>query len=238
MITVFSSVFQGEKFIDGYLENLEEQTIFPNIECIFIHAKSSSDKYTLARLETFSKKHKNVKYIKLENDPGLYACWNKAVRMSQTEWITNWNIDDRKFNFSLELFGNILLKNKNLDIIYGYTFVSEIANEKYIDNDFSKIYPCLPHSLKNLLINNSPHCMPMWRKDLHDRFGYFDENYKSASDGDMWLKACVNGANIKMINHPVGLYYNNPTGKSTQKDTLKEMVEEVRIMREKYIKFL
>jgi hypothetical protein len=44
----------------------------------------------------------------------------------------------------------------------------------------------------------------------------------------------VAGCKIGMINHPVGLYYENPNGRSTNPETLKEMVEEVQSMRAKY----
>ena len=87
-------------------------------------------------------------------------------------------------------------------------------------------------------MNNSPHCMPLWKKSLHDRFGYFDENYRTASDGDMWLRSAVGGAKIYMVNHPVGLYYYNPNGISTNPENLVKLVAEVQEMRKKYLKYL
>jgi len=80
--------------------------------------------------------------------------------------------------------------------------------------------------------------MPLWKKNLHDKFGYFDTSYKTAADGDFWLRCAVNGANIKLINHPVGLYYENPTGRSTNPETLSEMINEVFDMRRKYIQYV
>ena len=38
-----------------------------------------------------------------------------------------------------------------------------------------------------------------------------------------------------MINHPVGLYYMNPNGRSTNPETLKEMVDEVKYMRQLHL---
>ncbi len=35
--------------------------------------------------------------------------------------------------------------------------------------------------------------MPMWRRKLHDRYGYFDENYKSAGDYEYWLRLANGG---------------------------------------------
>jgi hypothetical protein len=77
--------------------------------------------------------------------------------------------------------------------------------------------------------------MPLWKKTLHDKFGYFNEQYSVASDGDMWLRASIGGAKIKMINHPIGLYYLNPEGLSTNLEKLKQSVNEVNEMRKKYM---
>jgi hypothetical protein len=41
-----------------------------------------------------------------------------------------------------------------------------------------------------------------------------------------------------MVNHPVGLYYHNPQGRSTDPKTIVEMVAEVQTMRQKYKEYL
>ena len=76
--------------------------------------------------------------------------------------------------------------------------------------------------------------MPMWRRTLHDRFGYFNEEYKTASDADFWLKAAKEGVQMKKIDDTVGIYYQNPKGRSSDPATLKKMIEEVNEMRRKY----
>ncbi|NBW13000.1 MAG: glycosyltransferase [Caulobacteraceae bacterium] len=232
--SIFCSFYKGQKFIDGYLENILEQTIFDSIEFVFLDCASpEKEKNTI---EPLTKKYANIKYYRLDNDPGLYAAWNIAVKKCSSSIIGNWNIDDRKNKEGLEILLNEFNKNTNLDLIYGFTYISRIANEKYINNSFKEIYPYLPHTFDNLLLNNNPHCMPLWKKSLHERFGWFDENYKTASDADFWLRCCVGGATIGMVNHPVGLYYENPTGRSTNPETLQEMINEVNSMRSKYRK--
>ena len=232
----FCSFFKGEKFIEKYLENILDQSIFNEVEFIFLDCDSpeKEKEYILP----LTKKFKNIKYFKLDEDPGLYGGWNIAIRKCSSELITNWNVDDRKSPIGLEILCKAFDRDSELDITYGYTYISQRANETYIENSYDQVYPCLPHSLINLIKNNSPHCMPMWKKNIHEKIGFFDESYKTAADGDLWLKAAANGLKIKMINHPIGLYYNNPNGRSTNSETLKEMVQEVQRMRQKYIKYL
>jgi glycosyltransferase involved in cell wall biosynthesis len=234
--SLFCSFYKGQKFIKEYLENVLEQSIFDNIEFVFLDCNSPENE--AESIEPYVSKFKNIKYYRLDSDPGLYAGWNHAIKLCNANIIGNWNIDDRKNKDGIELMLKKFEHDPSIDIVYGITYVSRIANEKYYDNSFNEIYPVLPHSLENLIRHNSPHCMPLWRKNLHNVFGYFDESYKTAADGDFWLRCASGGATIRMVNHPVGLYYENPTGRSTNPQTLKEMIEEVADMRRKYLHYL
>ena len=234
--SLFCSFYKGEKFIESYLQNVLEQSVFFDLEFVFIDCDSPENEQAI--IEPYVKKYENIKYYKLDKDPGLYAGWNEAIKRCSAQMFGNWNIDDRKNRDGLEFMLKRFESDDDLDILYGFTYISKTANEKYEDNSFENLYPCLPHSLENLFKNNSPHCMPLWRKNLHDSLGFFDENYKTASDGDFWLRCAIAGAKIKMINHPIGLYFLNPEGRSTDEATLKEMVEEVNLMRQKHLKNL
>jgi len=234
--SIFCPLYKGEKFIEGYLENIFNQTMFDSTEFIILDCGSPEDERSY--VEPRSKAFGNVKYVRLDTDPGLYQAWNIAIRMSNSDIIGNWNVDDRKPCHGIELLYKRLKNKLDVDVAYGINYVSKIANEKYEDNNYSLVYPFLPHSPENLLKNNSPHCMPLWRKSLHDRFGYFDESYFSAADGEFWLRCAFGGAKMELVNHPVGLYYENPQGRSTNPEFMAKCLEEVHRMREPYQKIV
>jgi glycosyltransferase involved in cell wall biosynthesis len=234
--SIFCSFYKGEKFIQGYLEDVLKQTIFQDIEFVFLNCDSPEQEESY--IKPLIDKYPNIIYHKLDKDPGLYQAWNIAIKLCSSEIIGNWNIDDRKSANGIEILYNRLNKKQDLDVVYGITYVSRIANEKYEHNEYNLIYPYLPHSLENLLRNNSPHCMPLWQKSLHDRFGYFDESYISAADGEFWLRCAFGGAKIELVNHPVGLYYQNPTGRSTNPEHLNKCLEEVKRSRLPYLAML
>lgn len=231
--SIFCTIFKGAPFIQGYLDNILNQTMFDDIEFILLDCNSPDNEkdYILPLCEKYS----NIKYVRLDSDPGIYAGWNMAIKMSSATIIGNWNVDDRKPCNGIEILYNKLVNKPNVDLVYGFTYVSTIPNEKYEDNDFTRIFPCLPHSNENLLKNNSPHCMPLWRKSLHNRFGEFDESYMSAGDGDFWLRCSFGGAILELVNHPIGLYYHNPTGMSTNPAHLEKCLAEVKRSREKFL---
>lgn len=234
--SIFCSLYKGQKFLQGYLDDLFRQTVFQQTEFIFLDCDSPENEKQI--LLPLADKYPNIVYERLDKDPGLYQAWNIAIKKCSAPIIGNWNIDDRKSINSIEILLKRLEKKIDVDVAYGITYVSRIANERYEDNEYNLIYPYLPHSLENLLRNNSPHCMPLWRKSLHDRFGYFDESYMSAADGEFWLRCAFGGAKLELVNHPIGLYYENPTGRSTNPEHLQKCLEEVKRSRAKYIQIL
>ena len=149
--SIFCSFYKGEKFIEGYLEDVLKQTIFNDVEFVFLDCDSPENEkeYILPLI----KKYDNILYHKLEKDPGLYQAWNIAIKLCSSPIIGNWNIDDKKSINSIDILLKRFDKKPSLDVCYGITYVSRIANEKYEDNEYDLVYPCAQHSLINLLNN-------------------------------------------------------------------------------------
>ena len=84
------------------------------------------------------------------------------------------------------------------------------------------------------MLNNSPHCFPVWRKSIHDRFGLFDTSYFSSADYDMWFRVLIGGGKLSKMDDIIGLYYANPNSISRKKETLEKAVNEVMEIRRKY----
>ena len=82
---------------------------------------------------------------------------------------------------------------------------------------------------------NMPHASPMWRKEYHEKYGYFDEQYRSAGDWEMWLRGASKGSKFKKIHELLGLYYFNPAGISTNPDNFSWKREEEKEIYEKYV---
>ena len=97
LCSLFCSFYKSEKFIESYLENVLDQSIFSQIEFILLNCDSpeNEEKYILP----LTQKYSNIKYYKLEQDPGLYAGWNQAIKLCSSEIIGNWNVDDRKYGY-------------------------------------------------------------------------------------------------------------------------------------------
>ena len=215
------------------MEDILNQTVFTEIQFFILDCASPDNE--AETILPYTEQYPNITYKRLDKDPGLYPAWNFSIQNTDGDFLTNWNVDDRKTPWSLEAMRDSLVLNSDIDLVYGDTVVSSVPNEAWSQALTKHTYICNEtNSWKDLLQNNNPHCMPMWRRSIHDRFGYFNEDYLTASDADLWLKAAKGGSRMKKIDDIMGIYYYNPTGRSSNPETLKEMVDEVNGMRRKY----
>ncbi len=213
-VTAIVSIFNGEKFLRGFLENVLEQTILEDAEILLLDAQSTdSSAKIIGEFE-----HPNIRYILLDKKYSIYETWNIGVEMAGSNILSNWNIDDRRKFDSLEK-QVIFMENNPCDICYGYVAWSYKPNEKFEDANLHDLYPCYLVTAESMMENNSPHCMPVWRKSLHDRFGTFDTQYPTAADFDFWMRCLEGRARFEKLYETVGSYYYNPVGLSTHSQT-------------------
>lgn len=231
-VSIITSIYKGEQFIEHFLEQITRQTIFNKCELILINANSPEDEER--HVEPFLKKFNNIKYFRLDVDPGLYAVWNLAIESSSAPYITNANLDDVKAPWCIEEQALELDFHPHIDLVYGATLETYKPLETFEKNSADKIFPCLDFSLKNLLQVNSPHSSPMWRRSIHDKYGHFDTNYKYCGDYEMWLRAATKGSEFKKINSNLSLYYRNDQGLSTKKDNINPALKEIEKIKNSY----
>jgi glycosyltransferase involved in cell wall biosynthesis len=219
-ISFITSVYKGEEFIEGFMEDITKQSIFKEkCELILVNCNSpeNEEKTILKYKELYPD---NIKYIKLDHDPGIYGAWNLAIKESTGEYVSNANLDDRHAVDFAEKFAKLLVLESSIDCVYTENLITVKPNETFTQNTSNgQVYPVEEFSLEAMLRGNPPHCMPMWRKSLHEKNGYFEEKYKSAGDWDFWLRCTfANSKFLKYTSEPLGLYYFNSKGISTNQE--------------------
>lgn len=223
-ISIITSLFKGDLFIRGFLEDITRQTIFNQCELILINAASPGNEEPI--IMEYVQKYPNIVYVKLTSDPGLYAVWNIAIRMAHSEFIANANVDDRLHPQCYEIFLKTLLAHPEIDLVYSEFYFSTIPNETYENNNHRRIRHLLDFSKEALWNDCLPHNHPLWRKSIHEKYGYFDESYKIAGDLEMWIRAVSYGSRFMRIAGIYGMYYVNPQGLSSAHDNANLLFEE------------
>jgi hypothetical protein len=230
LVTLITSVKNAYDYLEQFFENTINQTIFKQCEWIIIDVNDTDKDYSIIKKYLT---HKNIFYEKIKEDNGLYSIWNYMIKKSESNFISNFNCDDRRFENSLECQLKTLLVS-DCDVVFSDALVTTTPNittqnlndivgtdnphfyKKYINTEIGKL-PLWYNSenIEDITTYNIIHNGPMWRKKLHFENGFFDETFISAGDWDFWLRCYFNNCRFKKIKEILGIYFFNPNGIST-----------------------
>jgi GT2 family glycosyltransferase/Flp pilus assembly protein TadD len=228
-VSAIISTYESEKFIEGKLQDLLNQTIGDQLEIIIIDSHSPENEKTIVK--KYAQKHKNIKYIRTAKRESIYKAWNRGIRAAQGKYITNANTDDRLRPDAFEILISELDGNPDMALVYGDFFITNYDNQDFY-NHVRCGYSIKPEYTPDIMLSGchmGP--LPMWRKSVHDLIGYFDENLESAGDYEFWCRLATDYS-MKHINRFLGLYYHNPAGIVNSNQNRSN--HETRLIKEKY----
>lgn len=193
-VSIITACYNSENTIEETIRSIQKQT-YKDIEYIIVDG-ASTDK-TLEIIENY----KNIvtKLIS-EPDTGVYNAMNKGIKTATGDLLFFLNANDVLINelvvekFAEEaqktsaglLLGNILMLNR-------YTGEMYYEKQEIID--------------KIQLINSTVfHPATFFKKESFDKYGFYNENYKIASDYKWYVSYFLKEGKYRYINTPVTIF--------------------------------
>lgn len=206
-VTAIVSTYSAERFMRGCLEDLVAQTIFPQIEVIVVDAASPQNERSI--VEEFQQRYPNIRYLRTDQREPLYAAWNRAIRLARGEYLTNANTDDRHAPHALETLAQALDAHPEVGVAYASMVITAQENATLDTAPTRGRFKARKFDRHRLFHDCMPGPQPMWRRELHARFGLFDETFVSAGDYEFWLRI---SAETKFLHIPevLGLFLQSP----------------------------
>lgn len=238
LCTLITSIFKTDNFIEGFRQNITGLDGYQH--CVHAFLISTLSELEQRTIWEWSKGYSNLIVGWFKTDPGLYECWNTGIRIAPTEYVSNANVDDLRHPQQLSSLVSVLKSRTDADVAASalvpfYVYGSQLADidcsapwyqdeagdfgmeqlarlEREIDGQWKLV----PHNL--------PHCMPVWRKSLHDRFGYFEESrFGTFADWAFWLKVTRDGVKGYLDSRPLSFYFVNPTSHNRRGKSIEAM---------------
>ena len=226
-ISIITTFYEGKEFLEGLLDNITQQTIFNKCELIIVDTGSPGNERE--RVKSYQEKWPQIKYLRHPERLSPTIGINMALKESTANYITFAFLDDRKSLTCLETLLDELESSDAVDLVYGECLKSITKNETFEKSTSSEVFghSTFEFSRENM-IKCLPGPMPLWRKTIHERSGFFDEDgCDYADDWEMWLRAVDGGSEFKKVNKTVGLYLEG--GRSQQAHNLAQREEEAKI---------
>ena len=210
-VTAIVSAYKATRFLRGCLEDLLAQTLHERgeLDILVVDTGSPEDEASIVR--EFQARSPHVRYLRTEDRRTLYAAWNLGVLAARGRYLTNANADDRHRRDGLERLAAVLDARPDVALAYADQIWSTVANEPFEETTSRCRWSWLDATPRLL----RTHCMvgpqPMWRREVHARYGLFDDGYASAGDWEFWMRI---GAREKLahVDDVLGLYYLNAGG--------------------------
>ena len=209
-LTAIVSTYASARFMRGCLDDLVGQTLFMQglLEILVIDSGSPENESEI--VQEFQGRFPNIRLERTEREP-LYVAWNRAIKLARGAYITNANTDDRHRSDAFELLSAHLDANPATAIVYADCLITKSPNETWEQNTAESRLDWPTFSFAELQRRCILGPQPMWRRKLHDQWGWFDTNFKIAGDYEFWLRV---GKEERIDRYPatLGLYFQNPHG--------------------------
>lgn len=181
IISVIMPVFNGEKFLKSSIKSILDQT-YKNFELIIINDGSKDS--SLDIIKNF--KDKRVKVINNVHNLGITKSLNKGIRISKGEFIARCDADDINFpnRFNTQL--KFLRYNRQFAIVGSNATLIDEDGKSITNTEISDTSKILKRSM--FIKNNVIHSSVMFRKEVLEDVGLYDEFFVAAEDYELWLR--------------------------------------------------
>ena len=108
LISAIISTYNSEKYLKGRIEDLLDQSIADQLEIIIVNSASQQNEDGIVK--DYQGLFPNIHYIRTQKRETIYKAWNRGIKISSGEFITNANTDDRLKSNALEILSSELIK--------------------------------------------------------------------------------------------------------------------------------
>lgn len=206
-LTVMVSIYNSSAWLQNRIENLLDTTAYKNNQMqIFLVNATSPDPLDHEIASRYGGRH-NCKYETIPWCP-VYQAWNYIIENSDSTYLANANTDDIVSPHCYERLMSIL-DSRDAGYAYPSWYTTSTPNLQWANVPGSKLVSSdgrPGHYNGNLEIGGIGH-FPLYRRELHAKYGLYDEQFPALGDADFWAR-CYHVGKTKFIWHdePLGCY--------------------------------
>lgn len=212
-ISVVTSLYHGYRYLAGFLENVWEQTCFPDLELVLVHNEPEPEELSLIQGFMTDYPHQ-VQHILVEDVESLGASWNRGWATARGRFVSIWNVDDRRTPDSLVKQVQAMEACPDCVMCYGpYIRVPAYGSSEGLQVDtpeFKQQWARRSFSIGGAFM--------MFRREIQELAGPFDEQFTVAVDMEYGLRLAVAGHPLLRVDSLLGYFTSEQKGLSTRGD--------------------
>ncbi len=215
-VSVIVSLYKAEKQLKVFLTTLQQQTLMRDHQVELILIDSASPDNTAQLIQTYWKNQPmNAVYARSEKRETIQAAWNRGIQLARAPYLVFLGTDETLYPEALELLADELDRQPTIDWVMSNSLVTEVDERGVYKNDVM----CYQRNCASKDHAYLETCYVSWvggmyRKTIHQRFGYYDETFSAAGDTEFKNRILAH-INVKFIPKTLGLFLNYPSTRVT-----------------------
>jgi GT2 family glycosyltransferase/Tfp pilus assembly protein PilF len=208
LVSAIVPTYDSGRFMRGLLEDLEAQTLADRLEIVIVDTGSPTNEKAI--VGEFQKHYDNIVYTRTEHRESSHSAINRGLKTARGKYVTLACTDDRHKKDAFERMVAVLEDRPDVALVYANSYITATENETFEKHTRVGNYRWADFNPMLLYFGCFMGPQPMWRKGVHDKYGYFDESLESAGDWEFWLRM-AEGETFLHIDEFLGLYLYSPT---------------------------
>ncbi|MDR0926259.1 MAG: glycosyltransferase [Ignavibacteria bacterium] len=210
MVSVIVPLYNYQEYVLETIDSVVKQT-YKDWELIIVDDYSTDNSYNVVRLHIQNLPNININLYQNERNSGVAAAMNHGLRYAKGKYILPLDADDKIAPIALEKYVAAAETN-NADIAYSRSEQFQDANHIWM--------PPAAHFFKYVPWRNLLQSASMYRRDILDTIGNYDEDFSTMQDYVLWIRFGIYGfLNVVPIDET--LFYYRSHGVSQSVETTK-----------------
>lgn len=218
-VSVIVSLYNAQSKMSDFIGMLRQQTLAKQgqMEVIFVDSGSPTDergefeKYWSAAEAPFP-----ALYARSANRETIQAAWNRGIKLSRGEYLAFYGVDEGMRPDCLERLSAALDQQPEIDWVIADSVVTDVDRKGAYANDIM-IYDRADYQQHRHYLDTTylSWVGGLYRRSMHDRFGYYDENFRAAGDTEFKNRILphIKSARVPAV---LGVFNNYPEERTTQ----------------------
>ncbi|WP_017294068.1 glycosyltransferase [Geminocystis herdmanii] len=216
-VSVIVSLYNAESKLECFLSILAQHTIFQkqDAEVILIDSGSPQQEYQVFQ-QLLPHLNIPIVYVRSEARETIQSAWNRGILLSQSPYITFLGVDEMMTMDALEILAHKLDRNPDLDWVVGHSLVTEVDEKgNWIKDLMTYNRRGFSQNLVYLDTCYLTYVGGLYRRNLHSRFGFYDEKFRGAGDTE-FKNRVLPYINCDLVDRVLGIFWNYPDDRTTQ----------------------
>ncbi|MGD2179757.1 glycosyltransferase [Lusitaniella coriacea] len=216
-VSIIVSLYNAASKLPLFLKALRQQTLIQKgaVEIILIDSGSPGDEYAVFK-QLMTEMTLPIVYARSRQRETIQSAWNRGIAMARSRYLSFLGADETILPDCLEVLADELDKDPELDWVLGDSLVTSVDPHGTWVSDIMT-YDRAGYS-SNLVYLET--CYLSWvgalyRRSIHDRFGYYNATFRAAGDTE-FKNRVLPFIKTKHIPRTLGLFWNYPEERTTQ----------------------